>query len=39
MTETGWEILPPGWLVLIVLGLVLILAAIQWLQDRRTNNS
>jgi hypothetical protein len=39
VTSTGWEIRPAGWLLLVVLGILLILAAIQWLRDRPTNNS
>jgi len=38
MTSTGWEVQPAGWLLLVVLGIWLILAAIQWLRDHPTNN-
>jgi len=38
MTGTGWEIQPAGWLLMVVLGILLVLTAIQWLRDRTTNN-
>ena len=38
MTDTGWEILPLGWLLLIAIGLALITIATQWLRSRPTND-
>jgi hypothetical protein len=38
MISIGWEIQPAGWLLLVVPGILLILAAMQWLRDRPTNN-
>lgn len=32
MLGTGWELRPAGWLLLLILGVLLALATIQWLQ-------
>lgn len=38
MLGTGWELQPAGWLLLLILGVLLALATIQWLQKTPQRN-
>jgi len=39
MIDTGWEIRPAGWILLVILGLLLIFGTIRWFQHILNKNS
>lgn len=38
MSDTGWELRPAGWLLLLILGVFLAFATIEWLQKTPQKN-